>query len=182
MEPKNLNTLSIAAHDAAVEKGFWKARPSLSHCQALIFSEVCEGIEADRKGRHADVELFDRRIAIGESECIGAFESHIKDTVEDELADTVIRILDLAGSLELDFTRVSATTYFRQFHKFDFPENAYGFIKGFCNENIPIIRRIVWAIAYIEGWAEYEDFDLWWHVGKKMEFNATRPVLHGKKY
>lgn len=182
MEPNKLNQLSAVVHRAAVEKGFWKARPSLSHCQALIFTEVSEAIEADRKDRHAQVELYDRRMGVSDAEFIGAFESYIKDTVEDELADVVIRILDLAGNMEVDFTRIGASKYFRQFHKFDFPENAYGFFKGFCNENIPIVRRIVWAIAFVENWAEFLDFDLWWHVEKKIVYNATRPALHGKKY
>lgn len=63
-----------------------------------------EAVEADRKSRHFDKEKY----KTGEySECqgwltneekfINVFNRYIKDTIEDELADAVIRLFDFAG-------------------------------------------------------------------------------------
>ena len=57
-----------------------------------------EAVEADRVGIIADLDAFKRyegKITFEEN-----FKRHIKDSVTDELADAVIRLLDLAGSLD----------------------------------------------------------------------------------
>jgi NTP pyrophosphatase (non-canonical NTP hydrolase) len=66
----------------------------------LCVSELSEALEADRKGRVANLDKFDQGIAHGD-----IFETYIKDTFEDELADTVIRILDLCGARGIDLER-----------------------------------------------------------------------------
>ena len=66
----------------------------------LCVSELSEALEADRKGRVANLDKFDKGIAHGD-----IFETYIKDTFEDELADTVIRILDLCGARGIDLER-----------------------------------------------------------------------------
>lgn len=64
---------------------------------ALIHSEVSEALEACRKGKRAGLTAFK---ADGETK--EAFEKHIKDSFEDELADAVIRLLELVACENID--------------------------------------------------------------------------------
>ena len=95
------NELAKKINQGVREKGFWQsmhraiALGDAVHTEnskaikdafiaqklALIMSEVGEALEAMRKNRYG----------IGE-----------KDTFEDELADAVIRILDLCGEMKID--------------------------------------------------------------------------------
>lgn len=102
-------------HKTAVEKGFWedKENKNVGELLMLSVSELSEALEADRKGKHAikndwnwsknaiDIDLEN----VGNSDknyFINAFEGAIKDTFEDEIADTVIRLFDLCGGLGID--------------------------------------------------------------------------------
>lgn len=71
---------------------------------ALIQSEVSEALEADRKNRHADMAAYNASEKTKQD-----FEKYIKDSFEDELADAVIRLLELAAVNHIDIeTHVAA--------------------------------------------------------------------------
>lgn len=71
-------------HSIAKEKGFWDKPRNVGEALMLIVSELGEAIEAHRKGRMG-IEA--------------------KDTFEDELADTAIRLFDLCGGLGIDLEK-----------------------------------------------------------------------------
>lgn len=186
----NYNELSQQAHDNAVSKGFWEKELSEAHWLALVVSEICEAIEADRKGRRADVSAFtalldDKKFLKEKYTGTYAqvcFEDKIKDSLEDELADAMIRLFDYAGYLQIDFTRLPPCKYYRVFRRFTFTENAFGLIKGLAKEYICIEKRIQFALDYISSWAGTMDIDLTFHVREKMKYNEGRESMHGKKY
>ncbi len=127
----NIKDTITKVHATAVEKGFWDKEFNLGEKLMLITSELGEALEADRTGKSANIEEFDKYLA-GNGEVIPSLESyidqfkkHIKDSFSDELADATIRIFDLAGKMNIDL--------------------------------------------------EY-------HIRHKMQYNSTRPKLHGKKY
>ena len=101
------NKLKEKAYANSVRHGFWENNPSDQHFLCLVISELMEAVEADRKGDSAGKDmkkLFEDDLASGE-DFKGLFESHLKDTVEDELADAAIRLLDLAGAHNLNLNR-----------------------------------------------------------------------------
>lgn len=127
----DLNLLRDKIHQNAVDKGFYDCpkcngegktvaiRSGCMECQGtgktkdknfgeqlmLITSELGEALDADREGK-----IFKERLNIGvsikeqveEASDGSIFEHYVKDTVEDELADALIRILATCGYKDID--------------------------------------------------------------------------------
>lgn len=70
----------------------------------LITSETAEACEALRKGRRVSKKTKDviDSYEFGSDQWKKGFQHMVKDTFEDELADVLIRVLDLAGGLGVD--------------------------------------------------------------------------------
>ncbi|WP_332457502.1 hypothetical protein [Petrimonas sp.] len=101
---KTLNKLRDEIHEYAISKGFWDKGRETGTLLMLCVSELAEAMEADRKDRYADLELIEK----DKEDFIDfkwSFENSIKDTFEDELADTIIRILDLCGAKGIDIEK-----------------------------------------------------------------------------
>ena len=71
-------------HGTAKVKGFWGKERNVGEMLMLITSELGEAIEAHRHGK----------FGVGK-----------KDTFEDELADTAIRLFDMCGGLGIDLEK-----------------------------------------------------------------------------
>lgn len=175
----NYNEYSKQAHETAVNHGFWKTKYSNEHFLMLVCTEIAEIIEADRKDRHANVPLF---LKFSPRAFEDGFKAHIKDTIEDEFADSFIRLCDLAGELKVDFDKMLPCRYHRAFERFSMTENAFGLIKGLSKGQIAVEKRIQFGLDYLVGWAKCNGINLEWHVKQKMRFNQGRPERHGKKY
>lgn len=101
---KTLNKLRDEIHGHAKNKGFCDSPRETGTLLMLCVSELAEAMEADRKGLYADLELIEK----DKEDFIDfkwSFENSIKDTFEDELADTIIRILDLCGAKGIDIEK-----------------------------------------------------------------------------
>lgn len=100
----NFNELSKEQHERMVEKGFYDGSKQIGTLLMLTVSELSEALEADRKGRHSNLEEFEAYLqeGISEEQKKEAFKMFIKDSFEDEIADTFIRLLDLCGHLGID--------------------------------------------------------------------------------
>jgi len=81
-----LNTWKLVAaevHDIAKSKGFWDTPRNFGEMIALIHSELSECLEANRTGKTESDHLT------------------YANAIEEELADVVIRIMDMATGLGL---------------------------------------------------------------------------------
>lgn len=104
-ENLSLNAACKEQHEAVIEKGF-TPQPVATNLM-LIVSELGEACEADRKNRHADVDAYDKAYSndapvIFKKAC---FESLIKDSFEDEIADAFLRLMDLCGAMNIDIEK-----------------------------------------------------------------------------
>lgn len=85
-----------------VEKGFDDAY-NLGELLMLITSELSEALESHRKGKFSNWVSYQKDLSVcGEIE---SFKLHIKDSFEDEIADAIIRLLDLVGRLNIDIEK-----------------------------------------------------------------------------
>jgi NTP pyrophosphatase (non-canonical NTP hydrolase) len=98
----HLKWMSKKIHEKNVEKGFYDKSRELGTMLMLIVSELSEALEADRNGRHCDIEEVAASHDISDPV---VFKGFIKDSFEDELADVFIRMFDLCGYLGLDIQK-----------------------------------------------------------------------------
>ena len=192
MNTEMLNALKEKAHKTAVEHGFYEEVKPDAFSLGLVMSEAGEAINADRKGKHADTKGF-KEIEAAEKDFPFAenFKAHIKDTVEDEIADIVIRLLDFAGLKRygLYYERNYRLTN-RVFRILEHEglSSALFQLNSALGEAYNIDRLeegVSWSIMiYSECFCKMtrSDKDLWWFVEQKMRYNDLRPRLNGKKY
>lgn len=72
--------LSIDAHQNAVQKGFWQKHKEIPELIALAHGELSEALKADQRNEGMSTKLPDH------------------PAIEEELADVIIYIMDLAGA------------------------------------------------------------------------------------
>ena len=173
----NYNKLAEETHENAVKHGFWETKVSNEHCLMLVITEIAEMVEAHRVSRKAKTAAYNDM----PNKQIG-FEKFIKNTMEDEMADIVIRLADLAGALGVDFTKMQPCRYYRAFSKFSFTENAFALCKGLSKDAIGIEKRIQFGLDFITKWAQELNIELAFFVAQKMRYNKMRPYRHGKQY
>ena len=103
----NLNEISKQVYEANKLKGFDVKNENLGQTLCLIHSEISEALEAIRHDKKASLMAFDYREEDRETDLDfqSDFQELIKDTFEDEIADTFIRLIDLVGALEIDIDR-----------------------------------------------------------------------------
>lgn len=181
------NKLRDKAHANAVRHGFWDNTPSDQHFLCLVISELMEAVEADRKRNFANIPqdkkdtVFDQKVFNPQNRYFRlVFEDCIKDTVEDELADAAIRLLDLAGSHNLNLNSFCLQHVVTP--QKTFTENIYAIVKDLVNYRYSQEEQINYALHQIRRLSEILKINLKWHIEQKMLYNESREVKHGKKY
>lgn len=178
----NLNVLRDKAYRNAVTHGWHEENLSNEHFLCLVISELMEAVEADRKGRYANVGRY---IAESDFYCHGAFsdtifEQWIKDTVEDELADACIRLLDLAGLRGYDLDKLDYEgSDTEDYSEMNFTESMYRICvyvtDGFYNEYYDTLLNEIFAFC------KDRSIDIFWFINQKMRYNELRLYKHGDK-
>lgn len=185
MNIERLNELAVVAHNTAKEKGFYDKPRSLKTALMLIISEVAETVEADRKNRRANPEMYKAQIgAMGQ---MAAYEKYIKDSLEAELAGTAIRLLDLCGYMGWEIQEGDLDAV-KQQNSVEISEHLFDLVVVISG----IETSVEWGIDSMtraQTWSTLfhiaEDMlkiDLMYYIETEMAYNALRPYKHGKQY
>jgi len=94
-----LNEMATIIHSDNRKMGFWAEKRQIGTLLMLVTSELAEALEADRKNRYFDPTHKEQPTGEDFDQWL---KTHVKDTFEDELADTMIRLLDLCGAMDID--------------------------------------------------------------------------------
>lgn len=104
---EGLNARAKLIYEANKAKGFWDKERNVGETLMLVVTELSEGLEAHRdgkmfKGGHRLKEVISRST---DEAFTTIFKEEVKDTYEDEIADAIIRLLDMAGGqgIDIDF-------------------------------------------------------------------------------
>lgn len=112
---QGLNESARIIHENNKAKGFWDNDRNEGEMLMLIVTELGEAMEAHRKGKVNRLRSFNSDMSgarlstedfnvdnINYSWIINRFETTVKDSYEDEIADTIIRLLDLCAGRGID--------------------------------------------------------------------------------
>ncbi|MDO3390614.1 hypothetical protein Q3C19_09015 [Bacteroides sp. ET489] len=189
---KNLNDLRDKAYQCAVAHGWHEGNLSDEHFLCLVISELMEAVEADRKGKNADTKKFNQELDyyIHEMKLYGenydkayrdTFEYYLKDSVEDELSDACIRLLDLAGLRNCELLYMDSL----YIEEISFTEFSYMFCSFITNPDKSqkdwLKLHISCSLGRIFSWCRAKNIDIAWHIEQKMKYNELRPFMHGGK-
>jgi NTP pyrophosphatase (non-canonical NTP hydrolase) len=195
-----LNNLAAKIHKGNIEKDFWEegqTEVDEIRIKLLVVSELFEMFEADRNGRIAqEVELSTIFLKDNCKEYnpnnhflafVNHFETRIKDSKEDELADTMIRLLDYSAFLKVDFNderfELKVMKSYLKDYSGVFLHDLSDLIEGIgAALDNPVAFNIGCCYQALISFAKKYEIDLLTHVNLKLAYNATRTKKHGKKY
>ncbi len=178
----NLNKLRDKAYKCAVAHGWHEEKKSNRHWLCLVISELMEAVEADRKGKHANLNMYHEicRSYIPsipkKNGFIFSYEETIKGTVEEELADACIRLFDYAGVTEYDlddFDYNESDT--DDYSEMTFTESMYNITSYIMEWDITVVLDEIFAFC------RDRNIDIFWYIEQKMKYNELRPFMHGGK-
>ena len=182
----NIQNFIERAHRTATEHGFHDKRESNEHWLLLVITEICEAVEAHRKGEFTgDQHAFMEREHV-HPDFNERYEAYMKGSMAEELADVCIRIFDFMGEIGIMEGDVNSVIELGDGYKDigndkSFPEQAFSVIETITNcWNIPIVCYVVLRACMM--WARKYKIDLEWNIRLKMQYNENRPKMHGKAY
>lgn len=192
-----LKQLMTKAYENAKAKGFYEPDLDINKELMLIITEMGEAIQASRHDRHGSIEGYNTYLEVSDEHT--AYEESLEGTVESEFADIAIRIMSLLGWYDsqkviclMNDTEIKKT---EEYHKVEFEHGNYSlpdamyliitrmtYFPFSCSPawmntlRLQEILVMVFALVHIEG------IDLVEHIRLKMQYNESRPYLHGCLY
>lgn len=192
-----LKQLMTKAYENAKAKGFYEPDLDINKALMLIITEMSEATQASRHDRHGSIEGYNTYLEVSDEHT--AYEESLEGTVESEFADIAIRIMSLLGWYDsqkviclMNDTEIRKT---EEYHKVEFEHGNYSlpdamyliitrmtYFPFSCSPawmntlRLQEILVMVFALVHIEG------IDLVEHIRLKMQYNESRPYLHGCLY
>lgn len=184
------------AYDNAKVKGLLKSDLDINQELMLIITEMGETIQAHRHSRHGSIEDYNKWLGVSEEQ---AYEESLKETVESEFADVALRIMSLLGWYNyqniiclMNDTELKKT---EEFHKVEFEHGNYSlptamyliitritYFPFSCSPQWMNTLRLQDILVQVFALAHAEGIDLVEHIKLKMQYNESRPYLHGCLY
>lgn len=186
---EEIKLLSDAAHLNSKNKGFWdvKLTQQLKRRNLmLIICEIAEAVESIRKDKRVQPES-DQFDEIHDFK--GWYEHYFKGSLEEEVADIYIRLMDMIGGWQLK-TDTIARYIIKELEAHENqgigePE-AFLFILARSITDICFaaftVQPVGESIGKLEHFAKCMEIDLMRQVNLKMKYNTMREHKHGKKF
>lgn len=181
----DLQKLSQEAFETAKAHGWHDTEQPDETYLMLIITEIAEAVQADRKGRHANTSIFMALTSYGDNTSNSdgnfthLFSIFIKNSVEDELSDIIIRCLDYSALRGVGLDRIPSyiASYCidKSIAKRDFPTFAYFLTFKAVNGDVTDVLARVIAYCKLKG------IDIDFFVEQKMRYNKLREYRHGNK-
>lgn len=187
----NLNELRDKAYRIARENGWHDKEYSNEHFLMLIITEIAEAVNADRSNRRAQRRIFEENANTPqhyhEKHWKFCYEHFIKGSLEEELADVVIRCLDLAGLKDCDLENFDyEASDNADYSDLPFTEAMFGIVNSVTdgwNDDDMIEDKIHDILNEVLALCKDRGVDLPWYIEQKMKYNTLRGYHHGgKKY
>ena len=189
---EKINSFIPLIHNEWKEKGFWEniGNSTIEQKFGMIITELSEAIQAHRLNKRANKELFEEEIGL-HYPYKNSFENHIKDSLDDEFADTIMRCLDLYGYYNTHFQPSDVKFYSYSIYKRKtFVGSIMDIISHvlmadscrYCNNTSGIIGCLDTVITDILDISKEFEIDIIWNIEKKVEYNRHRPKEDGKAY
>jgi NTP pyrophosphatase (non-canonical NTP hydrolase) len=189
------------SYDIAKKNGLWDSgeKRNKGEMVMLMVSELGECLEAHRKGRICKMPgeySFWMDVDPSRFEWQNMFKTHVKDTVEDEMADIVLWILSYVHGFDIkviprDYRKESTGNFGHDLLRINWyiinamheSEQTAGrkALNEFFSPNTPT-KDWGYVLASIEAFCAWYSIDIHKHVQWKMKYNSTREKLHGKAY
>lgn len=144
----------------------------------LISSEIAEALEADRSGNYCSFVQWGMLDILGEHDFENVYSKRIKGTLDEELADVVIRILNVREVLKIASTTLPTV----RCKSATLPEQLYGLNALLHHGGLRIEDKLNSALAYTLALCETLKIDIENQVKAKIRYNTTRPNKHNKAY
>lgn len=203
MKRYDLNLLCDRIYRDACEHGFHDNELSNEHFLCLVISELMKAVEAEgsnRRNKHANVDWFNKRIETSriykgldpeipkERGFEVIYNETIKGSIEEKLADSAIRLFDLAGlrNIKIGHTikdiNVRIDDMAEACKDETFTETIYAISTLPARHDglydfSTIINDMLISIL---GLAKHLDIDLVWHIEQKMKYSQFCEKIYGK--
>ena len=182
----DLEKLSQEAFETAKAHGWHDTEQPDETYLMLIITEIAEAVQADRKDRRADTARFKECMAAiertGDDWFMTAFAEHIDGTVECELADILIRCLDLAALRGIPLQCVDELLASGANAITDpFPVVMYHLCEELTLYKKSLCEKLNVVIALIIVYCRQNGIDIDFFVEQKMRYNKLRSFKHGNK-
>ena len=192
-----LKQFMTKAYENAKAKGFYKPDLDINQALMLIITEMGEAIQASRHNRYGSIDGYNTYLEVSDEHV--AYEESLEGTVESEFADITLRIISLLGWYDsqnticlMNDTELKKT---EEFHKIEFEHGNYclptamyliitriTYFPFSCSPAWMNTLRLQDILVQVFALAHAEGIDILEHIKLKMQYNESRPYLHGCKY
>lgn len=192
-----LKQFMTKAYENAKAKGFYKPDLDINQALMLIITEMGEAIQASRHNRHGSIDGYNTYLEVSDEHV--AYEESLEGTVESEFADITLRIISLLGWYDsqnticlMNDTELKKT---EEFHKVEFEHGNYclptamyliitriTYFPFSCSPAWMNTLRLQDILVQVFALAHAEGIDIVEHIKLKMQYNESRPYLHGCLY
>mgnify|MGYP000850169980 CR=1 FL=1 len=173
-------SLADRAHRIAVAKGFYDQPPSHEQLRMLAICKLAEAVEADRKGRRAVADEWIDGCTDNLAFHAG-YNHRIKGTVEDELADFIIRCLDYVGWLRSTGDWGDLDILFELFRQDDWEKEA-GITEMAYYATKHMFAYVYDAMECVLSYCQFAGIDVMRYVDIKLRYNKILLLWRRKKH